>query len=139
MTERRDVEEVLVRDGVAFEWTASNSLKISYRRTALEVHPVTGERVWFNQADQWHPSGLGEKTRRAMESILKPEDYPLNVVFGDGTPIPDEDIAVIRSTLWDHSVSYQWEEGDVLLLDNMLMAHGRKPYRGPRRVYVALA
>ncbi len=32
-----------------------------------------------------------------------------------------------------------WSAGDVLMLDNMLTAHGRSPFRGPRKVIVAMA
>jgi hypothetical protein len=33
----------------------------------------------------------------------------------------------------------KWSRGDVLLLDNLLAAHGRKPLAGPRQIVVALA
>jgi hypothetical protein len=39
----------------------------------------------------------------------------------------------------EHSVVFPWNEGDVLLLDNMLTAHGRKPFLGKRKVVVGMA
>jgi hypothetical protein len=36
-------------------------------------------------------------------------------------------------------VLFPWQTGDIMLLDNMLVAHGRMPYTGPRKVVVALA
>ena len=36
----------------------------------VRTHPVTGERVWFNQADQWHPTNLDEDTRAALSALL---------------------------------------------------------------------
>jgi alpha-ketoglutarate-dependent taurine dioxygenase len=39
----------------------------------------------------------------------------------------------------DHSVVFPWREGDVLMLDNMLTAHGRKPFVGERKVVVGIA
>ncbi|CAM5231048.1 hypothetical protein SANTM175S_04757 [Streptomyces antimycoticus] len=32
-----------------------------------------------------------------------------------------------------------WHTGDLLLIDNMLVAHGRRPYTGTRRVLVAMS
>jgi hypothetical protein len=40
--------------------------------------------------------------------------------------------------LWKHTVVFDWRQGDVLLLDNLAVGHGRKPYRGPRKVLAAL-
>ena len=33
---------------------------------------------------------------------------------------------------------FDWCKGDTLLVDNILTGHGRMPYKGPRRIYVAL-
>jgi len=138
-TDRSVVEQLLSRNGVEFEWTKLDSLKIRYHRKATEVHPVTGQILWFNQADQWHPSNLDAETRRMMEMVVAAEDFPHNVTFGDGGSIPEEDIATIRDTLWENAVVSPWQRHDVLLLDNMLVAHGRRPYKGQRKVYVAMA
>jgi hypothetical protein len=35
-------------------------------------------------------------------------------------------------------VSFPWQEKDVVMLDNLLTAHGRNPYVGKRRLYVAM-
>jgi hypothetical protein len=29
--------------------------------------------------------------------------------------------------------------GDILMVDNMLVAHGREPFSGPRKILVAMA
>jgi alpha-ketoglutarate-dependent taurine dioxygenase len=40
---------------------------------------------------------------------------------------------------WDTAVSFPWREGDVLMNDNMLVAHARNPYQGERKIVVAMA
>ena len=35
-------------------------------------------------------------------------------------------------------VQFQWREGDVLMVDNMLVAHARNPYQGARKIVVAM-
>ena len=51
--------------------------------------------------------------------------------------------AALRSGLgaffYDCAVSFAWRRGDVLMLDNMLVAHGRATFKGDRRVVVAMA
>jgi alpha-ketoglutarate-dependent taurine dioxygenase len=34
--------------------------------------------------------------------------------------------------------SWPWRNGDVMILDNLQVWHGRNPYQGPRDVQVAL-
>jgi alpha-ketoglutarate-dependent taurine dioxygenase len=34
---------------------------------------------------------------------------------------------------------FSWQRGDVLLVDNMRISHGRRAFTGPRKVYVAMA
>jgi alpha-ketoglutarate-dependent taurine dioxygenase len=36
-------------------------------------------------------------------------------------------------------VELPWRQGDILLIDNMLTAHARNPFTGPRKVVVAMA
>ncbi|MEC0822849.1 TauD/TfdA family dioxygenase, partial [Bacillus atrophaeus] len=36
------------------------------------------------------------------------------------------------------SLSFPWQKGDIMILDNMLVAHGRKPFYGSRKVVVAM-
>jgi alpha-ketoglutarate-dependent taurine dioxygenase len=37
------------------------------------------------------------------------------------------------------AVCFAWQKGDLLMVDNMLVAHGRAPFTGPRRILVAMA
>jgi alpha-ketoglutarate-dependent taurine dioxygenase len=37
-----------------------------------------------------------------------------------------------------NAVRFQWREGDMVTLDNMITAHARDPFVGPRKIVVAL-
>ncbi|MNR67693.1 Taurine catabolism dioxygenase TauD, TfdA family [compost metagenome] len=52
--------------------------------------------------------------------------------FGDGTPIPAEWIEVILNTSQALAVAFPWCVGDLLVIDNLRMAHARRPYDGMR-------
>lgn len=133
------VEKYLTEGGVEFLWREDGGLKFSQVRPGIAFHPETGEKLWFNQAEQWHPSSLDTKTRQAMLELMGEEELPLNAYFGDGTPLLEEDLEVIRDTFWRNAATFPWAEGDILIIDNMLVAHGRRPYRGERKVLLAMS
>ena len=44
----------------------------------------------------------------------------------------------LRKAYRQETVAFPWETGDVLMLDNMLVAHGRESYSGPRKILAAM-
>ncbi|MFJ9178097.1 TauD/TfdA family dioxygenase [Streptomyces sp. NPDC102360] len=137
--DRAAVSEFLVGTGATWEWKADGGLRISSVRPATTRHPVTGAEVWFNQADQWHPAGLGDDTAAALAQILPEDELPQTVTFADGSPIPQEYVLQIRDRGLEAAVDVDWRRGDLLLIDNVLLAHGRRPFTGDRRVLVAMS
>ena len=67
------------------------------------------------------------------------EDLPQNTYYGDGTPIEPDVLDHLRATYQQAMVVFPWQKGDVLLLDNMLALHARRPFIGPRKILVAMA
>jgi hypothetical protein len=136
---REVVEAYCAREQISFEWRDDGSLWTKQVRPATAIHPETGEKVWFNQADQFHPSNLGDDVAADLLELVGPDALPLNATFGDGLPIPKEMMDVIRESSWSEATMFDWQVGDFLVIDNMLVAHGRMPFEGPRRVLVAMA
>jgi alpha-ketoglutarate-dependent taurine dioxygenase len=136
--DRRAVEAFLRESRAEWEWN-EDGLRVVQLRPATVKHPVTGAEVWFNQADQWHPAGLGDEASAELYDILAPDEFPQYVTFADSTPIPDAYITQILRRGLEHAVDVGWRDGDVLLMDNVLLAHGRRPFEGTRRVLVALS
>lgn len=136
---RSEVERFLGKGQAEWEWRPDGGLRVSQIRHATVRHPVTGAEVWFNQADQWHASGLGDQTAAALAQIMPEEEMPQSVTFKDGTPIPAEYIAQIQERGLASAVDVDWRAGDLLLIDNVLVGHGRRPFEGPRRVLVAMS
>lgn len=134
-----EVEAFCRQQGIECEWLENGALRTRQVCQATAVHPVTGEPVWFNQAHLFHVSSLDPELRQSLIEDLTEEGLPRNALFGDGSPIGDADLAAIRAVLAEESVVFPWEQGDIVLLDNMLAAHGRRPFRGPRRVLVGMA
>lgn len=120
---------------IAFEWTGNDCLRTREIRPAICTHPVTGERVWFNQVNLWHYTN--SPLAKAMGSRLQ-TGLPMNAFFGDGAPLPTESLDAIRAAYAAEKVLFSWQAGDLLMLDNRLCAHGRMPFEGPRKIIVSM-
>ena len=136
---RAEVQAFCERSGISWEWKDDGGLRTRQLCQAVETHPVTGEQVWFNQAHLFHISAREAEEREVLEEIYGIENVPRNTFFADGSTISDEIFDEVRAVLDAETVAFPWEEGDVLMLDNMLVAHARSPFKGPRKVIVAMA
>ncbi|HVR10232.1 MAG TPA: TauD/TfdA family dioxygenase [Thermoanaerobaculia bacterium] len=136
-TEDHEEVERYCRDhGIELEWRPSG-LRTRQIAPAVARHAVTGEPVFFNQIQLHHRACLEPDLREALEAVLG-DDLPRNVLFGDGTMIPDSVVAEITALYWRCAVVLPWEAGDVFMLDNMLCSHARNPFAGPRKIVVAM-
>ncbi|MEG4248120.1 amino acid adenylation domain-containing protein [Microcoleus sp. Pol10D4] len=132
------VEEYCRQAGMEFEWKAGNNLRTRKIRPAIAKHPKTKEMVFFNQLPLHHISCLDAATRASLLSVFGEENLPRNVYYGDGTPIEDSVMAEIQAVYAQAAVSFPWQAGDILMLDNMLAAHSRNPFIGSRKIVVAM-
>jgi alpha-ketoglutarate-dependent taurine dioxygenase len=139
-TERRsEVESYCSRNQIECEWKAGDRLRTRQVREVAVRHPKTEEWTWFNHLTFFHVTTLDRKIQRDVMSAFAEEDLPNNTYYGDGQRIEEEVMEHLREAYQQESVRFDWERGDVLLLDNMLAAHGREPYTGERRVAVGMA
>lgn len=136
---RADVEDYCRQINAEFEWKDGDRLRLRHVCQAVATHPSTGDAVWFNQAHLFHVSSLVPEARESLLSLFDEEDLPGNAYYGDGSRIEDEVIAEVRESFRQSSVAFPWQPGDVLMLDNMLVAHSRTPYTGTREIFVAMA
>ncbi len=134
-----EVETYCRRAKIGFEWLGNGRLRTRQVRQAVVKHPKTGEIVWFNQAHLFHVTNLPASVREVLESSFAPDELPRHAFFGDGTPIDPAALEIIRQAFDQVTVAFPWERGDLELVDNLLVSHGRRPYTGERKVIVAMA
>ena len=67
------------------------------------------------------------------------EDLPTNTYYGDGSAIEPSVLAELQAAYQQEMVTFSWEKGDVLMLDNMLSIHARQPFVPPRKILVGMA
>jgi len=137
--DRAAVERACRAAASAWTWTDSG-LRLVHTGPGVVTHPATEERVWFNQAEQFHPTSLpAEVAAFLMDEYRGREDeLPQWVSFADGGHIPAATLEEIRAALAQETAQTPWRAGDLLVIDNVLALHGRMPFTGARRVLIAM-
>jgi hypothetical protein len=139
-TNDRAVVETYCRNaGIEHEWIGGDHLRTRHVKDAITNHPVTGTPVWFNHMAFFHPTTLDRKTREDLLLVVDEEDLPYNTFYGDGAKIEAEVLDNIRWAYRQETIMFTWQASDILLLDNMMYAHGRSPFVGPRRILVGMS
>lgn len=137
-SDKGEVETYCRAHRIEWEWRDDGELRTRQSCQSEARHPKSGELLWFNQAHLFHVSGLEPDIREALLGAVDAVDLPRNVYYGDGAPIEDAVLDEIRAVYDEVMFTLPWQEGDILLLDNMLSSHGRAPFSGKRRVLVAM-
>jgi alpha-ketoglutarate-dependent taurine dioxygenase len=138
-SDKAKVEAFCKANDLTCEWRADNTLSTSQINQATATHPVTGEKVWFNQAHLFHATSLKKEIFETLIASLGEENLPRNSYYGDGSAIEPEVLTLIRGAYEQTKITFPWKANDLLLLDNVLFTHGRGSFTGPRRVLVGMA
>jgi len=121
-----------------FIWLPGDRLRTIQVNPAVQIHPPTQERIWFNQAHLFHVSSFAQAEQDALLQSYGEKGLPRNAYFGDGSPIPLEYLQQIRQTYERNLRSFDWQKNDLLLLDNLKFTHGREPFVGNRKILVGM-
>jgi len=138
-TDRSVVDAYCERAEIKTTWISEKHLSLAQVRPAVYRHPSTTEPVWFNHATFFHISTLDPSVRSMLLRELSEESLPANSFYGDGSAIEPDVLDTLRAAYLKQKIVFPWQKNDLLMLDNMLAAHGREPYSGNRKVLVAMA
>jgi hypothetical protein len=136
--ERDEVEAYCSDHEIAWTWDEQGGLITRRRLSGIVRHPVSGRPTWFNQMAFLNEWTMGETVRDYLVSEFGADGLPFTTRFGDGEPLDVATVDLINEVYAAHTVQEPWQNGDVLIVDNIRMAHSREPYRGTRSVVVAL-
>ena len=133
------VEDYCRENGLEAEWKSGNRLRTRRVGPAIFKHPRTEEELWFNHAAFYHWTTLEPTAREQLRAVFGEEDLPNNTFYGDGTPISPAVAQHLRDAYIQEQVTFPWQKGDLLMMDNMMAIHARNPYVGQRKVVVGMA
>ncbi|WP_069169908.1 TauD/TfdA family dioxygenase [Streptomyces griseus] len=131
-------EEYCDAHAIGYEWLDEDTLRTRQRRSAIITHPVTGEQVWFNHVAFWNAATLDEDVREVLIDTFGADGLPFNTCLGDGTALTDAEVEAVNDVYRSVTVRESWRNGDLMLVDNILCAHGREAFTGDRKILVAM-
>ena len=137
--DRAELERRLAEHDVHVSWTPDGTLRTEQTRAAVVDHPVTGEACWFNDVAFFSRWSVPELERSVLISAFGQDGLPLDTLPAEGAPLTQADYDALMDAYTEATVRVDWQPGDLLLLDNVLTAHGREPHSGGFDVLVAMA
>lgn len=125
--DRKGAEARLAELGYDWEWRENDALRATTPVLPAIRELDDGRKTFFNQLIAAF-RGWSDSRNRADKSVT----------FGGGTPITQSDMAPAIAAADELTRDVQWQAGDVALVDNFLVMHGRRPFAGKRRVLASL-
>ena len=137
-----EVEQYCNANQIKFNWTHPNdmiNLSTSQIRPMVARHPVTNEHCWFNHCLAFNVNNLAANMQAMIRSSFKENEYPYHTYFGDGSPIESDVIHALQDAYKSEQVRFDWQVGDLLMVDNIAVSHGRDSFEGERLVLTAMS
>ncbi|MFD5937821.1 non-ribosomal peptide synthetase [Streptomyces griseus] len=137
-TDRAAVEAYCAERGIECRPQSNGDLLTRQYAPAVLTHPVTGRRGWFNQIAFLNEWTLDPIVREYLMFEFGDAGLPFNSRYGKGAGLDEETVLTINAVYEKHTLREPWRAGDLLVVDNLRMAHSREPYEGDRRIAVVL-
>lgn len=133
------VEEICKTKGLVVTWNEDKSLTVVNQTPATVVHPTTGQRLYRANLHSYTSTSVNEGMDAGlMERVRASQKRPSGTFLGNGEPLSADELASFDSYIEAHTLAWPWKNGDVMILDNLEMWHGRNPYEGSREVQVVM-
>ena len=134
-----EIDAYCKANNIEVEWLPDGGLKTTQHRQAVVSHPVTGERCWFNQIAFLNEWTLDPEIREYLVEVFGSDGLPFNTSFGNGDPVTEDMVEAINETYEANTMQEPWQAGDLMLVDNIRMAHSKEGFEGDREVLVGMA
>ena len=148
-------------EGFEPHWEARRLLKLTHELPAFRTHPLSGDTIFHNHLATLHSRSWADEFLFASAHqysllnalyalyfyaldalshlLLGAEGLAQHVTHKGGEPILSSHVWHARKLIWRHTLTQPWQQGDLILIDNMRVAHARMPFTtsGKRKLWVA--
>jgi len=135
---REEMNAYCAENNISIRWSDDDKIQLRSKRWAVITHPITKDKLWFNHGVFFNSHALEDDLKKIFLGCYSKDEIPYNTCYGDGSEIDADTIELLMDLYQKHKIKYPYEKGDVLILDNMRVAHGREAFTGDRKVYVAM-
>lgn len=136
--DREQVKAICRKYDIKWQFLGDDQLVIEWIKPAIYEHQLSGEETWFNHVLFFNKYSRYEELGLSHEDKIPQEFLSSDTFFGDGSEINFDEYSDIKRAYQVSRKVFPYEKGDVLFLDNMLVAHGRNPYKGDRTIGTAI-
>lgn len=133
-----EITRIADAHGMRIDQGIDGATRITHEAQGALADARGGQPIWFNQLHLSHPARLPPVTRASLVALLGVDGPPRHAFFADGGLIADEVVHTVDAAFAGHTGLIEWQPLDVVLIDNLRFAHGRRPFTGPRTVHVAM-
>lgn len=137
-TDRKIVEDVCHENDIRYTFISEDHLEIEWNKKAVYTHPQSNEETWFNHVFFFNKYSRYEELGIHPGDPLPADLIHTDTLFGDGSDISMEEYLQLKQAYDKNTISFLYEKGDIIFLDNMLAAHGRSSYKGSRLIATAI-
>ncbi|MDF3821129.1 TauD/TfdA family dioxygenase [Leptospira sp. 96542] len=157
-TDLIEVNKISKKNRFDLEWFGKDSLIINNHQSGFRNHLKTGVTAWHNHVQTFHVDSAvfevwnifkKQKTLRSLGVALLltaltfikkfsgSKNFDVHVTYGNGDEFTKNEIKEISDLFWKHMIANPWQKGDLLIIDNYSVSHGRLPFSGDRRILVS--
>lgn len=134
-----EVRAYCAKNGIEVTWLDEEHVQTRQLRWAVATHPETGVRSWFNHMTFFHSSALEKELAEMLLEEYGPWGIPTNTFHADGSEISEETVGHLHAAYRSRQRDITCRTGDVLMVDNLSVAHGRASFVPPRELFVSMA
>ncbi|WP_061266510.1 TauD/TfdA family dioxygenase [Leptospira interrogans] len=159
--DKNEIEKTSKKQNFKVEWFGKDDLRLVNTTLAIRKHPESNTLAWHNHSQVFHIDAarkeywkifVRQKTIRGflvavtleiltfIKKITTKKEYlDTHCTYGGGQEISGTELKQIQNVFWNNISLFSWQNGDILVIDNYSVSHGRHPFTGPREIFVAWA